>query len=174
MLDALAESVRPADTLTIMFTTGSSGSPKGLCTHASAIGAGFLFYHGRSDDMFKVRGASVYPTEVEQALKTIGGVESALVTSITDDEGDHVAAFVVCDTATMPVGELRRSARAVLSSFKVRRSGCWGIPTTPSHADRPARSMSGDCARCWPPHRAPSPAQAPTNSVVLVNNHRQP
>ena len=27
---------------------------------------GFLFYHGRSDDMFKVSGATVYPSEVER------------------------------------------------------------------------------------------------------------
>ena len=32
---------------------------------------GFLFYHGRSDDMFKVSGATVYPSEVECALRTI-------------------------------------------------------------------------------------------------------
>ena len=34
---------------------------------------GFMFYHGRSDDMFKVSGATVYPSEVEQALRTIVG-----------------------------------------------------------------------------------------------------
>src|ERR1700687_1500511 len=32
---------------------------------------GFMFYDGRSDDMFKVSGATVYPSEVEQALRTI-------------------------------------------------------------------------------------------------------
>ncbi len=32
---------------------------------------GFMFYHGRSDDMFKVSGATVYPSEVEQALRSI-------------------------------------------------------------------------------------------------------
>src|SRR5258707_6684816 len=41
---------------------------------------GFMFHHGRSDDMFKVSGATVYPSEVEQALRTIGGVENAFVT----------------------------------------------------------------------------------------------
>ncbi len=39
-----------------------------------------MFYHGRSDDMFKVSGATVYPSEVEQALRTIDGVENAFVT----------------------------------------------------------------------------------------------
>jgi acyl-CoA synthetase (AMP-forming)/AMP-acid ligase II len=80
---------------------------------------GFLFYHGRSDDMFKVRGANVYPSEVEQALETIDGVKKAFVTNVTDARGDHVGAAVVCDTATITADELRGSARAVLSSFKV-------------------------------------------------------
>ena len=29
---------------------------------------GYLFYAGRADDMFKVSGATVYPTEVEAGL----------------------------------------------------------------------------------------------------------
>ncbi len=44
---------------------------------------GFMFYHGRSDDMFKVSGATVYPSEVEQALRTIDGVENAFVTEVS-------------------------------------------------------------------------------------------
>ena len=43
---------------------------------------GFMFYHGRSDDMFKVSGATVYPSEVEQALRSIDGVENAFVTDV--------------------------------------------------------------------------------------------
>jgi acyl-CoA synthetase (AMP-forming)/AMP-acid ligase II len=77
---------------------------------------GFMFYHGRSDDMFKVSGATVYPTEVEQALRTIEGVESALVTNVPGAQGDQVGAVVVCDSS---VDELRNAARKVLSSFKV-------------------------------------------------------
>jgi len=82
-------------------------------------GDGFLYYHGRSDDMFKVRGATVYPSEVQQALQTIGGVTKAFVTNIADAHGDHVAAAVLCDTATVTVDMLRTAARSVLSSFKV-------------------------------------------------------
>jgi acyl-CoA synthetase (AMP-forming)/AMP-acid ligase II len=80
---------------------------------------GFLFYHGRSDDMFKVSGATVYPTEVEQALRDIDGVDNAFVTNITGTQGDRVGAAVVCDTAAMTSEKLRASARTVLSSFKV-------------------------------------------------------
>jgi acyl-CoA synthetase (AMP-forming)/AMP-acid ligase II len=80
---------------------------------------GFLFYHGRSDDMFKVSGATVYPTEVEQALRDIDGVESAFVTNVTGAHGDRVGAVVVCDTAANTAEQLRASARTLLSSFKV-------------------------------------------------------
>jgi acyl-CoA synthetase (AMP-forming)/AMP-acid ligase II len=80
---------------------------------------GFLFYHGRSDDMFKVSGATVYPTEVEQALRDIDGVDNAFVTNLAGGQGDRVGAAVVCNTATTTVEQLRRSARTVLSSFKM-------------------------------------------------------
>jgi len=80
---------------------------------------GFMFYHGRSDDMFKVSGATVYPTEVEQALREIDGVQSAYVTNVTGAQGDQVGAVVVCDTAAHSAEQLRAAARKLLSSFKV-------------------------------------------------------
>lgn len=76
---------------------------------------GFLFYHGRCDDMFKVSGASVYPGEVEQALREIDGVDNAFVTNVSD----QVGAVVVCDTSRTTAEQLRGSARKLLSSFKV-------------------------------------------------------
>jgi acyl-CoA synthetase (AMP-forming)/AMP-acid ligase II len=75
-------------------------------------GDGFMFYHGRSDDMFKVSGATVYPSEVEQALRTIDGVENAFVTEVSG----AVGAVVIGDTT---VDGLRAAARKLLSSFKV-------------------------------------------------------
>jgi acyl-CoA synthetase (AMP-forming)/AMP-acid ligase II len=80
---------------------------------------GFLFYHGRSDDMFKVSGATVYPGEVEEALREIDGVENAFVTNITGAQGVQVGAVVVCDTSATTAERLRGSARKLLSSFKV-------------------------------------------------------
>jgi acyl-CoA synthetase (AMP-forming)/AMP-acid ligase II len=75
-------------------------------------GDGFMFYHGRSDDMFKVSGATVYPSEVEQALRTIDGVENAFVTEVSG----AVGAVVIGDTT---VDHLWAAARKLLSSFKV-------------------------------------------------------
>jgi len=73
---------------------------------------GFMFYHGRSDDMFKVSGATAYPTEVEQALRGIDGVENAFVTEISG----AVGAVVI---STGSVDDLDAAARKRLSSFKV-------------------------------------------------------
>jgi acyl-CoA synthetase (AMP-forming)/AMP-acid ligase II len=73
---------------------------------------GFMFYHGRSDDMFKVSGATVYPSEVETALRTIDGVDGAFVTEVSG----AVGAVVI---AALAVDELRAEARQRLSAFKV-------------------------------------------------------
>jgi acyl-CoA synthetase (AMP-forming)/AMP-acid ligase II len=80
---------------------------------------GFLFYHGRSDDMFKVSGATVYPSEVERALRTIDGVEHAFVTNVPGAAGERVGAAVVGGGGTLAADELRSSARKLLSAFKV-------------------------------------------------------
>jgi acyl-CoA synthetase (AMP-forming)/AMP-acid ligase II len=73
---------------------------------------GFMFYHGRSDDMFKVSGATVYPSEVEQALRTIDGVENAFVTDVSG----AVGAVVIGETT---IEHLHAAARKLLSSFKL-------------------------------------------------------
>jgi acyl-CoA synthetase (AMP-forming)/AMP-acid ligase II len=75
-------------------------------------GDGFMFYHGRSDDMFKVSGATVYPSEVEQALRTIDGVEGAFVTEVSG----AVGAVVI---SGLTVEQVHAVARKRLSSFKV-------------------------------------------------------
>jgi acyl-CoA synthetase (AMP-forming)/AMP-acid ligase II len=73
---------------------------------------GFMFYHGRSDDMFKVSGATVYPSEVEQALRTIDGVDWAFATEVSG----AVGAVVISGLA---VEDLHAAARQRLSAFKV-------------------------------------------------------
>jgi len=80
---------------------------------------GFLFYHGRSDDMFKVSGATVYPSEVQRALRTIPGVDNAFVTNVPGPAGERVGAAVVCGDRTLTVEGLSASARKILSAFKV-------------------------------------------------------
>jgi len=81
---------------------------------------GFLFVHGRRDDMFKVRGATVYPSEVEAALNSITAVAQAHVVDIGDPGAGVVAAAVVlADGENQTPTDLERDLRAALSSFKI-------------------------------------------------------
>ena len=77
---------------------------------------GYLWYRGRSDDMFKVKGATVYPSEVEEALRSVDGVRQAFVTDVKSPAGQQVGAFVV--TRVSPE-VLDTAVRGKLSSFKV-------------------------------------------------------
>ena len=78
---------------------------------------GYLWYAGRRDDMFKVKGATVYPTEVESGLRGVPGVSQAFVTDVTDDGGNREVAALVVSSADHET--LADAARARLSSFKV-------------------------------------------------------
>jgi acyl-CoA synthetase (AMP-forming)/AMP-acid ligase II len=80
---------------------------------------GFMFYHGRSDDMFKVSGATVYPSEVERALRAIDGVQNAYVTNVSGARCEQVGAAVVCIDSALTPKRLRASVRKLLSAFKV-------------------------------------------------------
>jgi acyl-CoA synthetase (AMP-forming)/AMP-acid ligase II len=78
---------------------------------------GYLWSSGRVDDMVKVKGATVYPAEVEAALTALDGVRQAHVTDVPDGPGRRqVAALVVTDRT---VDSVRRSVRSALSAFKV-------------------------------------------------------
>ena len=80
---------------------------------------GYLWYAGRLDDMVKVKGATVYPSEVEVALRAVSGVRQAFVTDF--DERRRPPA----DRRTRSRGKerfarrRRPAARSRLSSFKV-------------------------------------------------------
>jgi acyl-CoA synthetase (AMP-forming)/AMP-acid ligase II len=82
---------------------------------------GFLFYMGRKDDMFKARGATVYPSEVERALLEIPGIARAFVTDVAIDEGAREvgAAVIAAEGRRLDVDELIGTLRQRLSSFKM-------------------------------------------------------
>jgi acyl-CoA synthetase (AMP-forming)/AMP-acid ligase II len=67
--------------------------------------------------MFKVKGATVYPTEVESGLRAIPGVSQAFVTDVAADGGAHEVAALVVSSADPE--SLADAARTRLSSFKV-------------------------------------------------------
>jgi acyl-CoA synthetase (AMP-forming)/AMP-acid ligase II len=84
---------------------------------------GHLWYRGRLDDMFKVKGATVYPTEVVAALRDVPGVSDAFVTDLVDGDGTRqVAALVVAGGdgyGDDRFADLVAQASTRLSSFKV-------------------------------------------------------
>ena len=81
---------------------------------------GYLYFAGRLDDMFKVRGATVYPSEVEEALESIDYVRRAFVVDVGEAEARRVGAAVVLEPGeSHTIEDLERDARRALSSFKV-------------------------------------------------------
>jgi len=90
------------------FATGDLGS---------LAADGYLWYAGRRDDMFKVKGATVYPSEVEAGLRGIPGVAQAFVADVEAGAGaKEVAALVV---SKADAAELYAAARERLSAFKL-------------------------------------------------------
>ena len=56
---------------------------------------GYLFFSGRRDDMFKVKGATVSPSEVEAALHAVPDVERVVVVDLGAPPNVRVGALVV-------------------------------------------------------------------------------
>ena len=111
---------------------------------------GYLYLTGRRDDMFKVRGATVYPSEVERALHSIRGVRRAYVVDVVHDGGAAVAAAVIVppDGATLDVDELdARSPGPAQLRSRCRRAGA-SSPTTTCPWRPPARSTRRACSSC--------------------------
>jgi len=99
--------------------------------------AGFLYLCGRADDLVKVSGEKVYPSEVENALETIDGVEESAVIALPDEKhGARLHAFVqLRPGAALTDAELRASCREMLEIYK--------IPRTFSIVEQIPRSVTG-------------------------------
>ena len=103
---------------------------------------GYVFFRGRRDDMFKVKGASVYPSEVEAALRGLPEIQRVFVVDVdgggtTAGDARAVGAVVVLAPGTECTdAELTAAAKARLSSFKVptrwRAVGDDDVPMLPT------------------------------------------
>ena len=81
---------------------------------------GFLWFSGRRDDMVKIRGATVYPSEVEAALHAIPGVARAFATDLMVDGRPAIGAAVVPEPgAQLDETALAAAAKERLSAFKL-------------------------------------------------------
>jgi len=98
---------------------------------------GRLGVHGRADDAIRTGGETVWPDEVEDALRSHPGVADVAVVGIADAEwGQRVTAWVVpADPADPPsLDELREWCRERLARFKAPREMILvdTLPRTPS------------------------------------------
>jgi acyl-CoA synthetase (AMP-forming)/AMP-acid ligase II len=82
---------------------------------------GYLFFHGRQNEMVKIKGANVSPPEVEKAIRTVPGVKDVSVVSLTGPEGEDVlvAAIVRAEGANLSEDDLRAQLKAKVASYKV-------------------------------------------------------
>lgn len=80
---------------------------------------GELHILGRSSDMINTAGKNVYPHEVELALSSIPGVETAVAVGMPDDlRGQRVVAGVVPSCGGLTATTLRSALEALLSKDK--------------------------------------------------------
>jgi len=84
---------------------------------------GYLYFHGRVDDIIKSRGEKVSPVEVENVLYSMPGIREAAVIGVPDLlEGETIKAFVVLDSgANIDPKKIRQHCMANLESFMVPR-----------------------------------------------------
>jgi acetyl-CoA synthetase len=80
---------------------------------ASFDGDGYLWYHGRSDDMFKTAGYRVGPTEIESCLARHPAVANSAVIPIPDEtRGAVIKAFILLAPGASASEALKDSIRA--------------------------------------------------------------
>jgi long-chain acyl-CoA synthetase len=85
---------------------------------------GFLHLAGRDDDMVKVAGEKVYPSEIERTLERVAGVEQAVVIGVPDPaRGMALLAFVEARPgASLDEAALRSACAEALEAAKIPRS----------------------------------------------------
>ena len=100
---------------------------------------GYLFYHGRDDDLINASGYRIGPLEVENALMEHSAVqECAAVGSPDPERGEVVKAFVVLREgyagSEVLVRELQEHARGLTAPYKYPRKIAFGddLPKTPT------------------------------------------
>ena len=84
---------------------------------------GTLRFLGRGSVSINTGGEKVYPEEVEEAIKLVGGVHDAVVVGVPDERlGEVVAAVVEPQAdASVDVDHLTATLRTTLAGFKVPR-----------------------------------------------------
>ncbi|MDQ2089645.1 class I adenylate-forming enzyme family protein [Marimonas arenosa] len=82
---------------------------------------GFLYFHGRNDDIIKSGGEKVSPTEIENVLLSIDGIKEAAVVGVDDEVlGEATKCFLVleCD-AEISALQVKKACAEKLENFMV-------------------------------------------------------
>ena len=80
---------------------------------------GFLFLHGRADDVIVRGGENIAPTEIEDRLRAHPSVDDVAVVGVPDEQwGERIEAFVVSDV-DVDVDALKEWVREGLRSTRV-------------------------------------------------------
>lgn len=112
---------------------------------------GFFWYSGRANDMLKVSGQAVWPTEVEAVLQEHPAVLEAGVTGAATDEGLlKPVAYVVLKDGHPPSAELARQLKDFVKSHTAPHK----YPRAVVFVDQLPKTASGKIKRFELRHRA--------------------
>jgi len=84
---------------------------------------GYLYFEGRRDALIKTGGENVSPTEVENVIQEIPGVDETVVFGLPDPRwGERVSAAIVKADDTLDPETITERCRERLAGFKVPRT----------------------------------------------------
>jgi long-chain acyl-CoA synthetase len=125
---------RPAATASVLRPAGSGERELQTGDLFRADADGFLYFVARADDLIKVGGEKVAPTEIEHVIAELPSVADVAVFGVPDDVlGEVVAAAITpMPGMTISADDVRRHCHRHLESFKVPRavSVHASLPTT--------------------------------------------
>jgi 4-hydroxybenzoate-CoA ligase len=112
---------------------------------------GFFWYSGRANDMLKVSGQAVWPTEVEALLQEHPAVLESGVTGAATDEGLlKPVAYVVLKDGRQPSPELAHELKEFVKSHAAPHK----YPRAVVFVDQLPKTASGKIKRFELRHRA--------------------
>jgi acyl-CoA synthetase (AMP-forming)/AMP-acid ligase II len=82
---------------------------------------GFLYFHGRNDDIIKTRGEKVSPIEIENVIYNISGIKEVAVIGVPDEiMGESIIAFVTTyEKSQLNEKKIQKECSANLEMFMI-------------------------------------------------------
>lgn len=78
---------------------------------------GYLFFDGRRTDLIITGGVNVYPTQIEDALSAIEGIDECAAFGVDDDEWGQIVCLAYTGSAV--ASEVATQSRRLLAKFQV-------------------------------------------------------